>query len=241
MRRLPTAFLLLLLSPAVAALAKDPPGANKDPTDAATRYRKHTVGDKPEEWASHLGDSDPARRLEAVKLLGDSNDPKAIRYLMDAVESPDPRISAAAVDMLGRAAAPEAADLLSEKLLRPGSSPMFRQRLLVALGKIADPATGPRVMDFLAATSDPALRATAVHALGEIGDASTRGKLQEMSARETDPAMKGLLTDAMARIAERQIHPGPARPGERREGETAIFTHGEPGGGPPPRTDPTSP
>lgn len=241
MRRLPTAFLLLVLGPAVVALAKDPLGSDKDPTDPATRYQKHTVGDKPEDWASHLGDADPARRLEAVKLLGDSNDPKAIRYLMDAVDNSDPRISAAAVDMLGRAAVPEAAEMLSQKLFLPGSNRVFRQRLLVALGKIADPATGSRVMDFLAATEDPELRATAVHALGEIGDASTRGKLQEMSARETDPAMKALLADAMARIAERQIHPGPARPGERREGGTAIFTHAEPSRGAPPRPDATSP
>jgi hypothetical protein len=202
--------------------SKEPPGANKDPTDAATRHKKHTVGDKLSEWVRHLDDDDPHLRLEAVKMLGDSNDPKATVYLMSAVSSSDVRVSTAAVDYLGRTAAPEAASLLTEQLVYPGTTPMFRQHVLVALGKIADPETGPSVLDFLKTVSDPALRGAAIHALGEIGNPSTRGELQAMSAQETDPRMKSLMQDAQARIAERSIHQAPTQ-----KGGTAIFTHSE--------------
>jgi HEAT repeat protein len=143
---------------------------------------------------------------------------------MNAVGSPDVRVATAAVDFLGRSAAPEAATLLAEQLVHPGTSPMFRQHVLVALGKIADPATGPGVLDFLKTVSDPDLRGAAIHALGEIGNASTRGQLQELSAAETDPKLKALIQDAVARIDERAIHPGPTR-----KGGMTVFTSDDPG------------
>lgn len=219
-------FVLALAFVAIArsadSLAASPSASDKDPTDPATRYQKHTVGDKPEDWAQHLNDAAPNRRLEALKLLGDSLDPKATRYLMEAVQNADPRISMGAVDFLGRSAAPEAAELLSEQLLRPDANPTMRRHILVALGKIADPTTGHRVMDFLASSTDADLRATAIFALGEIGDAATRGQLQGLSDRETDPRMKILIQDAAARIGERQLHPGPTH-----KGGTAVFTRSE--------------
>ncbi len=228
-RTLAVVLMLALLRAGAWALEKEMPGRDQDPTDQAIRYKKHTVGDKPEDWAKHLNDNDPAMRLEAVKLLGDTNDTKAVPFLMDAVESSDPRVSAIAVDSLGHFASPEAADLLAQKLVRPGTGLMFRRHVLVALGKIADPSTGPRVMDYLAATDDAETRATAIHALGEIGDVSTRDRLVAMGASERDPKMKELIDGAVARINERQIHPG-TRPGR---GGIEIFTHTEGPGMPP--------
>lgn len=214
------ALSCLLLAP--APRATPPPGTSKDPTDASTRYQKNSVGNKPEDWARNLNNEDPQLRLQAVKLLGDSPDPKSTSYLMSAVASPDIRVSTAAVDYLGRSAAPEAAALLAEQLVYPGASPLFRQHVLVALGKIADPATGPSVLHFLKTVTDPGLRGAAIHALGEIGSDATRGELQELTAQEADPRLKGLMQDAVARIAQRSVQPEPTR----KDG-TAIFTHSE--------------
>ena len=44
-------------------------------TDVVSRYNKATKGRSLTEWVKHLGDEDPVRRLDAVKSLGDSNDP----------------------------------------------------------------------------------------------------------------------------------------------------------------------
>ncbi|HSD11491.1 MAG TPA: HEAT repeat domain-containing protein [Candidatus Binatia bacterium] len=196
-------------------------GSSKDPTDPSTRYQKSTMGQTIENWASHLDDADPGRRLEAIRLLAESGDPQAIRYLTRAVDNPDARVATAAVDSLGKLGAKEAADALAEKLFLAGTSAALRKHILVALGRIRDPGSARRVLDFAQAEPDPDLRAVAIRVLGEIGDDSVRNEVVKLSEAETDPKLKMLLQDAAAKMAVR-------RPPSGGEAEfPAKFSHSE--------------
>jgi HEAT repeat protein len=196
-------------------------GASQDPTDAAVRYQSHALGKNPDEWAKHLDDTDPAKRLEAVKLLAKTGDATCERYLIEAVDNKDPRVATLAVDTLGKMASRDAAPVLSQKLLLNGSNAGFRNHVLAALGQIRDPSTARSVLAFAEAEKDPELRAAAIRALGEIGDDSIRGDLQRVAESENDPATKSLWQESISKIA---VH---GSTGEARS--TAAFSHTEGG------------
>jgi hypothetical protein len=177
------------------------PGANGDPTDAAVRHQSHTMGQSLDAFAGHLDDPDPGRRLEAVRLLEQSVDPKANQYLIRAVDNPDVRIAAFAVDALGKRAAKEASETLSEKLFLAGTSSALRQHILAALGRIRDPASARRVLAFAQGESDAELRAAAIRAVGDIGDPSIRDEVRRLGDAETDPRLKTLFEDAVTKIS----------------------------------------
>jgi HEAT repeat protein len=145
----------------------------------------------------------PTVRLEAVKLLAESNDPKADEYLMQAVDNSDLRVAATAVDALGKLEAKDAASFLAEHLAMASTSAGLRQRILVALGRIKDPKPGRDVLSFVQAESDPELKSLGIRVLGEIGDESIRADLRGLAARENNPDAKRLLEDAEAKIAAR--------------------------------------
>ena len=86
-----------------------------------SRYNKAKKGANISEWVKRLGDDDPDKRLDAVKSLGDSNDPKAIDYLIQAVNDADPRVEAKAVDYLGRLHAADSTPFLIQKLFTVGT------------------------------------------------------------------------------------------------------------------------
>jgi HEAT repeat protein len=173
---------------------------SQDPADATVRHQKSTMGLTVEEWARHLEDADPATRLEAVGLLADSKDPKAIPHLIRAVEDADLRVSTAAVDALGKLRAKEASDMLSQRLVLAGVPPELRSHILVALGRIRDPASVHDVLAFAESGANADQRSMAIRLAGEIGDASAVPDLRRMSDAETDPNVKVLLQDAIARI-----------------------------------------
>jgi hypothetical protein len=177
------------------------PASSQDPTDAGVRRQNSRMGRTLEEWARRLDDADPSKRLEAVRLLAESGDPKANQYLVPAIDSPDTRVAISAIDSLGKLGAKEASDPLAEKLVLAGTNPSLRQHILVALGRIRDPDTSRRVLDFARSERDPDLRAVAIRVLGEIGDNSLRNDVEKFSEAETDPRLKTLLQDALARMA----------------------------------------
>jgi hypothetical protein len=195
----------LALLAGVVAHAELPDSAK---SQRESRFQRARVGSTPEEWARHLDGGPADVRLEAVKLLAESNDPKAHEYLMQAVDNSDPRVAAAAIDALGRLGAKDATSFLADRLVLAGTSAALRQRILVALGRIKDPTAGRDVLSFVEAQSDPELRSLGIGVLGEIGDDSIRGDLRGLAARESNPAFKTLLQDAEAKIAARA---GPAK------------------------------
>src|SRR5262249_39045600 len=180
------------------------PASPQDPTDIGVRHQNSTMGRTITEWARHLDDADPSQRLEAVRLLAGSGDPKANEFLIRAMDNPDERVATAAVDSLGKLGAKEASDVLAERLFLAGTSAASRQHILVALGRIRDPGSARRGLDFAQAEPDPDLRAVAIRVIGEIGDDSVRSDVQKLSESETDPRLKTLMQDAVAKMAVRQ-------------------------------------
>lgn len=176
------------------------------------RYKKAKKGSSIGEWARHLNDQNPDIRLEAVKSFGDSNDPKAIDYLIQAVGDPDPRIEAKAVDYLGKLHAADSTPFLIQKLFTVGTRNKLRHRILMTLGKIGDVRASRPILQFVQATRDIKTRGAGIYAIGEIGDMSIHQDLSSFSESEEDPRLKRLAGDALMKIATRQPPPQPRDP-----------------------------
>ncbi|MET0151773.1 MAG: HEAT repeat domain-containing protein [Candidatus Binatia bacterium] len=194
-------FSILVLARCAEADLQDTPGAK---TDRESRYERQRAGATPDEWARRLEDPQPEVRLETVKSLAESNDPKAHDLLMQAVEDRDPRVATTAVDALGRNGAKYASSFLAQHLFLAGTSPGLRQRILIALGRIHDPTTARLILEFIRGDADPQLRGTAIRVIGEIDDGSTLADLRRFAEQEKDGQLKTLANDAVTRIEARQ-------------------------------------
>ncbi len=181
----------------------DTPGAK---TDRDNRFERQRSGSTPDEWARRLADPQPEVRLETVKTLAESNDPKAHDLLMQAVEDPDPRVATTAVDALGRNGARYASTFLAQHLFLTGTNPGLRQRILGALGRIHDPAVARQILEFVRGDTDPQLRAMGIRVIGEIDDGATVADLRRFADQENDAQLKTLANDAVLKIEVRQAH-----------------------------------
>jgi hypothetical protein len=111
--------------------------------------------------------------------------------------------------------------LLVERLSTVGTS-TTQQHILLALGKIRDPESAKRLLDFAQAERDPEVRAVAIRVLGDIGDDSVRNAVEKLSESETDPRLKALMQEVVAKMT---VPKGSAH-GEVKSSVT--FTHSEP-------------
>lgn len=225
-RRFRAAFGLLLAASLCAASARAQFGgvggvgggtandiiSSAGESSVQSRYNKAKSGANLTEWVRRLNDDDPNRRLEAVKSLGDSNDAKAIDYLIQAVGDPDPRIEAKAVDYLGKLHAADSTPFLIQKLFTVGTRDKLRHRILMTLGKIGDPRASWPILQYVMQTEDLDSRGCGLFAIGEIADASIRDELKRFSEVEDDPRLKRLASDALIKIATRQPPPAPKNP-----------------------------
>lgn len=190
-------FALLTLSLLLGATRV---AAQVNPYRVQQRYNEAKKGKSIDEWTKKLNNDDPAERLEAVRSLGESGQPDAIEYLIQATGDPDQAVKIKAIDYLGKLRATDATTVLVQKLFLRDTDPPVKQRILVALGRMGDAKAAPPITEFLARDSDPAMCGTAVFALGEIGDAATIPKLEELQQRSTDPHMTQLAGEAVAKI-----------------------------------------
>ena len=154
-----------------------------------------------------LQSTDADERLEAITGLGEMNDPKATDYLVASASDPDPRIRIKAIDMLGRTQAKEATPILIQQLFMRDTDIGTKQRILVALGKIADPRATSPIIDFMSRDLDPAVRGNAIFALGDIGDRAALPALEALSKETQDPNLRGLTVEAIRKI---QTKPAPS-------------------------------
>ena len=157
-----------------------------------------------DKWVRRIGEDDPAARLDAVKSLGESGEPAANHFLMQAVGDTDPRVRAKAVDYLGRARATNATLFLIQRLSVRGTEDALRHRVLMALGKIGDSRASRPILEFLGRDLEPDIRGTAIYTLGEVGDGSIEQDLRELAESEEHPRLKRLITDALAKVSARQ-------------------------------------
>lgn len=191
-----------LLAFALVGAAR-PGAAQVNPYRVQQRYNEAKKGKSIDEWTKKLNDSDPAVRLDSVRSLGESGQPEAIEYLIQATGDPDEAVKIKAIDYLGKLRATDATQVLVQKLFLRDTEPQVKQRILVALGRMGDAKAAPSISEFLARDSDPAMCATAVFALGEVGDANTVAKLEELQRRTADPHLSQLAGEAVQKIKVR--------------------------------------
>ena len=72
------------------------------------RVNRKKKGGNITEWVRRLQNDRPETRLEAVKSLGDSKDPKAIEHMMSATADGDIRVKVKAIEYLGTLRATDA-------------------------------------------------------------------------------------------------------------------------------------
>jgi HEAT repeat protein len=222
MRFRPSVFWLLLafLWPAPAALAQFQysgqgmrAAGTADVISSAgdnspeQRYAKAQKGANLSDWVRRLDANDPTKRLDAVKSLGECNDPKAIEYLIQAVNDPDPRVEAKAVDYLGKLHAADSTPFLIQKLFTVGTRDRLRQRIVMTLGKIGDPRASRPLLQYVSQDVNPDIRGAGIYALGEMADQSIGDDLKRFIEEQDDPRLKRLATEALTKVSTRQQAP----------------------------------
>src|SRR3989442_12253332 len=119
------------------------------------RYRKPENSQKLSDSVRRLKSEDVEERLDAIRTLGQIDDPKATEALVAAASDLDMRVRIKAIDALGHVKAKDAPPLLVRQLFMRDTDLGTKQRILASLGKIGDKrATGP-IMDFLSRNVDP--------------------------------------------------------------------------------------
>ena len=168
------------------------------------RYEKHTKGTSIEDFVKQLSSDDPTKRLEGVKSLGGSKEPKAVEYLIQAVGDTDVRVQAKAIEMLGDMRANEATPVLVQYLFLRTTNADMKQLILASLGKIGDTGAARSLIEFLQRDLDRATRGTAIFALGEIGAPESIEPLAEIARTDTDPTLRRLANEAKSKIEAHQ-------------------------------------
>jgi HEAT repeat protein len=180
-----------------------PAGAQIDTNKAVQRYNRVAKGSNVAEWHKRLFEDDVKVRLDAVDSLGGAGSDDAVRALLDATADKDPRVRAKAIDWLGEVGNPLATPVLTQYLFLNDIDRYLKQRILVALGLIADPASIARLADYAEETDDNELRCGAFFALGEIGDARGLDVLKAYTEGGQHPDVQRIARDAVAKIKER--------------------------------------
>ena len=168
------------------------------------RYERHTKGTSVDDFVKNLASNDPDKRLEGVKSLGASKDPKAIDYLVQAVGDADVRVQVKAIQMLGDLRANDATPVLVQYLFLRTTDANMKQLILAALGKIGDTRAAQPLIEFLHRDLDPATRGTAIFALGEIGASESVEPLEHIVQAESDPIVRRLANEAKSKVEAHQ-------------------------------------
>jgi HEAT repeat protein len=201
--RLKTPLAIVLAATMPMGLVSTAPAqmSSQNPQDAR-RGRLSTSRGSGEvnDAARKLRSDTPEDRLEATRMLAESDDPKAIEFLLGAATDTDMRVRIKAIDELGNRRATEATPLFIQQLFLRETDPAVQQRVLVALGKIGDPRSTRPICDFLSRDLDPRTKGTAIFALGEIGDKDALGVLGRLAATPEDPVTSRLATEAASKI-----------------------------------------
>lgn len=167
------------------------------------RMNRQKKGGNIQEWVRRLKNDRPETRLEAVKSLGDSKDPKAIEHLMNATADVDIRVKVKAIDYLGTLKATDATPVLIQQLFLREVGPGIKQKVLVALGKIGDPRGAEPIMEFLKRKLDPQTKGTALFALREVGNDGVLSFLDNLAHTESSPPLRRLAAEAAEDIRHR--------------------------------------
>jgi hypothetical protein len=167
------------------------------------RTEKKKKGTNVAEWVKRLRSDRPETRLEAVKSLGDSKDPKAIDPIIGATEDADLRVKVKAIEYLGTLRATEATPILAQQLFLRDVHPAVKQKILIALGKIGDQRGAEPIMDFLRRNLDIPTKGTALFALRAVGNDHVLTFLDDYARSEPSPPLRQLAQQAAIDIRHR--------------------------------------
>ena len=167
---------------------------------ARDRYDRVAKGANITEWHRRLSDPDPKIRLEAVQSLGEDGTEESVDPLLEAMSDIDERVRLKACDYLGIIGSPLASPQLVQHLFLADVDGLAKQRILVALGRIADPSTSTPVLNFLKNSQDETLTTLALYTLGEIGDRKTRDPIVALRDSTQSPAVRRVANDAITKI-----------------------------------------
>jgi HEAT repeat protein len=167
------------------------------------RLNRQKKGVNIQEWVRRLNNDRPETRLEAVKSLGDSKDPKAIEHLMNATADLDIRVKIKAIDYLGTLKATDATPVLVQQLFLRDVGLGVKQKVLIALGKIGDPRGADPILEFLKRNLDSQTKGTALFALREVGNDSVLPFLDTIARTDTSPPLRRLAAEAAEDIRHR--------------------------------------
>jgi len=167
------------------------------------RGEKKKKGTNLTEWVKRLRSDRPETRLEAVKSLGDSKDPKAIDPILGATEDADLRVKVKAIEYLGNLRATEATPILAQQLFLRDVHPAVKQKILIALGKIGDQRGAEPIMDFLRRNLDIPTKGTALFALRAVGNDHVLTFLDDYARSEPSPPLRQLAQQAAIDIRHR--------------------------------------
>jgi len=198
--------LAVILLPA-AGVAQSPFEPSESPRaklrDRANRGQ--STGPKVEDQVKKLASEDPAERMEGVRNLSESTDPKAIEYLIGAANDTDERVRVKAINTLGQLKAKDAVSLFVQKLFLRDTDRSTKAHILAALGKIGDERATSPLLDLLSRDVDKPIQGNAVYALGEIGDARAIPGLEKFASSTDDATLRALATETARKIRERPV------------------------------------
>jgi HEAT repeat protein len=183
-----------------ASLVAVPARAQISSDQIRQRYDRDTKGTNVEDFVRKMNNDDPEKRLEGVKSLAQSKDPKAIEFLVEALGDSDMRVKAKAIDALGNLRANEATPVLIQHLFLRDTEPYVKNRILASLGKIGDPRATKPIVEFMQRDLDTDTRGTAIFALGEIGSPAALDALAKISKDDPNPTLQRLASEATTKI-----------------------------------------
>jgi HEAT repeat protein len=166
------------------------------PSPADPRQRLQRSQQRPQtqqrfdESLRKFNDDDVPTRLEGIQEMGTLEDePRAVEYLLEAANDPNPTIRVKAIDTLGNMKAKEAVGPLMQRIHMRQTDEPTKRRILACLGKIGDERATTPLLRIVAREDMPNdLKASAIFALGEIGDDEALPTLQALAdGPESDP------------------------------------------------------
>jgi hypothetical protein len=137
------------------AAAQIPIDQDRPRTRLRDRYRTPQNAQKLNDNVRKLQSDDTEQRLEAIRGLGEINEPKAIEYLVAAANDPDMRIRIKAIDTLGQIRAKDATPLLIQQLFMRDTDLGTKRRISPVSARSATSAPPGRSSTSSGATSIP--------------------------------------------------------------------------------------
>jgi HEAT repeat protein len=143
-----------------------------------------------------LEDDDANLRMQAVLILGERRDRRAVPALIAHLSDPDANVRFHVIEALGRLHAVEASDALTDVAEQRDFFLAFPA--IHALSRVGNSAVAPRLVPLLA---DEWLRAPVIEALGELGDEDVSVPLVQLL--NTSEAPPDVIADALAGVYDR--------------------------------------